>query len=140
MARPKTDARAADSASAAASAAPAGGASVAPATPMTPASDKAGAGEGNEAAAAATPSPSPAEAGARVMPEVADARAVADRIVSAATPVVKVVASRACWRARRFWPQGETDLTDAECEQLGEAGFEALRGDPVFTIVPLYAD
>lgn len=136
MAKPKHDARAETSALATASAAPTGGDPVAPAPSIT-AGEKAG--EGNEAAAAPT-SPSPA---APVAPSpvagkaIVDTQRVADTIALAATPVVKVTASRDRWRAKRFWPKGETALTETECDQLGHAGFEQLRTDPVFTIVLL---
>lgn len=80
-------------------------------------------------------------AAAAVTPPAVDYAAnvaeVAAGITASATPVVRVSASRDRWRAKRFWPKGHTDLTAAEAEQLGEAGFAQLRGDDVFTIVPL---
>lgn len=74
------------------------------------------------------------QAAAAAVTETGD---VAQQLLREATPVVKVTASRDRWRAKRFWPKGDTDLTLAEAEALGQAGFEQLRGDPVFTIVPL---
>lgn len=86
-----------------------------------------------------------AEAEARAREEiVAKAKAAVEEtamraaeIARAATPVVRVVAARDRWRAGRFWPRGNTDLTEADADQLGRAAFEALRDDNVFTIVPL---
>jgi hypothetical protein len=80
-------------------------------------------------------------AAAAVTPPAPDFAAMVDEIAASitvgATPVVRVSAVRDRWRAKRFWPKGHTDLTAAEAEQLGEAGFAQLRGDDVFTIVPL---
>ena len=62
---------------------------------------------------------------------------IADEIRRAAAPVVRVTATRDRWRVGRHWPKGDTDLTAAQADQIGRAGFEALREDNVFTIVPL---
>ena len=54
-----------------------------------------------------------------------------------ARDVCSVVATRALWRAGRLWPKGETKLTGADAEALGQAGFEALEADSNFTIAPI---
>lgn len=110
----------------AAVAAPADGEPVAPA-PVIPAADK-----GAEVVPAGE-----ASAPASVEPVAPVEQAIADDIRRAATPVVRVTAVRDRWRAGRFWPKGDTDLNLAEAEQLGRDGFDKLREDNVFTIVPL---
>lgn len=65
--------------------------------------------------------------------------AIAEDITQATTPVVRVIAVHDRWRAKRFWPKGETELTEEECAALGEAGFEQLRADANFTVVLLHA-
>ena len=110
----------------AAVAAPADGEPVAPA-PVIPAADK-----GAEVVPAGE-----ASAPASVEPVAPVEQAIADDIRRAATPVVRVTAVRDRWRAGRFWRKGDTDLTEAEAEQVGRAGFDKLREDNVFTIVPL---
>lgn len=123
----------------AAVAAPADGEPVAPA-PVIPAADEGGDGAPGGGASPSTSAVEPASAPAQqvaAVAAVAETAKIADAITLAATPVVRVTAVRDRWRAGRHWPKGDTDLTEAEAEQLGRAGFETLREDNVFTIVPL---
>ncbi|MCX7360937.1 MAG: hypothetical protein NTV97_03510 [Alphaproteobacteria bacterium] len=78
-----------------------------------------------------------AQPAAAAVAAVAATDAAAEQLRREAMPVVRVNASRDRWRAKRFWPKGDTDLTLPEAETLGQEGFELLRRDPVFTIVPL---
>lgn len=89
---------------------------------------------GNETGADASQQPGQQAQAAAAVTETGN---VAQQLLREATPVVKVTATRDRWRAKRFWPKGDTELTLAEAEALGQAGFEQLRGDAVFTIVPL---
>ena len=77
------------------------------------------------------------EAKAREASEAQRLADTAEQLRREAMPVVRVKASRDRWRGKRFWPKGDTDLTLSEAETLGQEGFELLRRDPVFTIVPL---